>query len=130
MTTDPATPEQVPHAGAAPETAAAFAELLDLVRGGDGLLTDGPRRANDEVTAVEGYLRQTLLDRLAAAPPGSLDRAMSMFMGEAAPHAWPIHAAELEALGIPVENAEPAWSALVDGERRAQRRALPPWEGC
>lgn len=81
-------------------------------------------------TAVEGYLRQTLRDRLAAAPPGALDRAMRMFMGEAAPHAWPIHAAELEALGIPVENAEPAWSALVDGERRAQRRALPPWEGC
>lgn len=44
------------HAGEAPETAAAFAELLDLVRGADDLLTTGPRRAGDETTAVEGYL--------------------------------------------------------------------------
>jgi hypothetical protein len=52
---------------------------------------------------------------------------MSVFMGEAAPHAWPIHAAELETLGIPVEVAEPAWSTFVDDERRAQPKALDPW---
>ena len=56
MSTDPTTPGYLPHAGAAPETAAAFAELLDLVRSGDALIADGPRRAGDEVTAVEGYL--------------------------------------------------------------------------
>lgn len=78
-------------------------------------------------SAVEGYLRQTLRDRLAAAPPGALERAMSVFMGEAAPHAWPIHAAELETLGIPVELAEPAWSTFVDDERRAQPKTLDPW---
>jgi membrane-bound ClpP family serine protease len=79
-------------------------------------------------TAVEGYLRQTLRARLAGAPASALDQAMSVFMGESAPHAWPIHAAQLETLGIPVETAEPAWSTLVDVERRAQRRALAAWE--
>jgi membrane-bound ClpP family serine protease len=81
-------------------------------------------------TAVEGYLRQTLRDRLAGASPGALERAMSVFMGEAAPHAWPIHAAELDVLGIPVEVAEPAWSTFVDDERRAQQRAMDAWNGC
>jgi pimeloyl-ACP methyl ester carboxylesterase len=71
--------------------------------------------------AVEGYLRQTLSERLADAPPAALDRAMSVFMGEAAPHAWPIHASQLETLGIPVELAEPAWAGLVDDQRRARR---------
>jgi hypothetical protein len=55
---------------------------------------------------------------------------MSVFMGEAAPHAWPIHAPQLEDLGIPVETAEPAWASIVDDERQAQRRAFgAPEEG-
>jgi hypothetical protein len=78
--------------------------------------------------AVEGYLRQTLTARLAGSSPAAVERAMSVFMGEAAPHAWPIHAAQLEALGIPVEAAEPGWASLVDDARRALRYA--PEEGC
>lgn len=78
--------------------------------------------------AVEGYLRQTLTARLAGAPSAAVERAMGVFMGEAAPHAWPIHAAQLEALGIPVEPAEPAWASLVDDERRARRHVTE--EGC
>ena len=78
--------------------------------------------------AVEGYLRQTLTARLSGASSAAVDRAMGVFMGEAAPHAWPIHAAQLEALGIPVETAEPAWATLVDDERRTRRYA--PEEGC
>jgi len=80
--------------------------------------------------AVESYLRQTLEARLAGKPPAALERAMSVFMGESAPHAWPIHAAQLAALGIPVETAEPAWASLVDAERRAQRLAFPSPEDC
>ncbi len=81
-------------------------------------------------TAVEGYLRQTLGARLAGAPQAALERAMSVFMGEAAPHAWPIHAPQLEDLGISVETAEPAWASIVDDERQAQRRAFgAPEEG-
>jgi membrane-bound ClpP family serine protease len=79
--------------------------------------------------AVEGYLRQTLSERLTDAPPAALERAMSVFMGEAAPHAWPIHSSQLEALGIPVELAEPAWAGLVDDQRRARRHLFAAEEG-
>ena len=54
---------------------------------------------------------------------------MSVFMGEAAPHAWPIHASQLEALGIPVELAEPTWAGLVDDQRRARRHLFAAEEG-
>ena len=80
--------------------------------------------ATEYSKAVESYLRQTLSERLADAPPAALERAMSTFMGEAAPHAWPIHAAQLVALGIPVELAAPTWAGLVDEQRRARRHAF------
>jgi membrane-bound ClpP family serine protease len=84
--------------------------------------------ATEYSKAVESYLRETLRDRLADTSPSELERAMSVFMGESAPHAWPIHAQQLAALGLSVELADPAWSGLVDQERRARRQACVPEE--
>jgi hypothetical protein len=74
--------------------------------------------------AVEGYLRQTLTARLAERRQAAVERAMSVFMGEAAPHAWPIHAAQLEALGIPSRppNRRGRASSMTSGAQRGVRR--------
>ena len=76
--------------------------------------------AQEYDSAVSQYLRITLTDRLQGhADPAALDRAMAVFMGEHAPHAWPIKATDLARLGLPVEAAGRQWAGLVDEYRLA-----------
>lgn len=74
--------------------------------------------AREYERAIGGYLQQTLEARLPGASEPTLVRAMDLFMGEHAPHEWPIRRPELEALGIPVEPAARAWGEMVDAVRR------------
>jgi hypothetical protein len=60
------------------------------------------------------YLRETLAARLDSS---RIDAAMVKFMGEHAPHGWPIRRPEVEALGIRVGPVSPRWTALVDTMR-------------
>jgi membrane-bound ClpP family serine protease len=76
--------------------------------------------AQEYDSAVSQYLRTTLTDRLRDHPdPKALDRAMSVFMGENAPHAWPIKVTDLARLGLPVETTSRQWAGLVDEYRLA-----------
>jgi ClpP class serine protease len=73
--------------------------------------------AQEYDTAVSGYLRDTLRDRLGNAP-SAVDQAMKLFMGESAPHSWPIKAPQVKSLGLAVEAAAPEWAHFVDGYRQ------------
>ena len=75
--------------------------------------------AQEYDSAVSEYLRTTLEARLGGPDPAGLARAMSVFMGEQAPHAWPIKMTEIERLGLPVEPAGRDWARFVDEYRRA-----------
>lgn len=75
--------------------------------------------AQEYDSAVSRFLREALQQRLGRSDPGSLDRAMAVFMGEGAPHAWPIKAAELQRLGLLVEPAGSEWARFVDSYRQA-----------
>jgi hypothetical protein len=75
--------------------------------------------AQEYDSAVSSFLRETLQQRLERSAPGSLDRAMEVFMGENAPHAWPIKASDLQRLGLPVEAAGREWARFVDSYRQA-----------
>lgn len=74
--------------------------------------------AREYEQAIGGYLRQTLKARLPGADAPTLARAMDVFMGQHAPHEWPIRRPEVEALGIAVDPAARAWGEMVDGVRR------------
>jgi ATP-dependent protease ClpP protease subunit len=67
--------------------------------------------AREYEAAMRTYLRDTLGAHLAK---DRLDAAMATFMGEHAPHEWPIRSAEAQALGIPITPIAPKWTALVD----------------
>ncbi len=67
--------------------------------------------------AIRRFLRETLTARLGA-DPAALERAMAVFMGEHAPHEWPIRRSDVAALGLPLYNAAPSWAAMVDAYRR------------
>ena len=67
--------------------------------------------AREYETAMRKYLRDTLS---AHVEEDRLDAAMAAFMGEHAPHEWPIRRPEVAALGILVAPAAPNWTALVD----------------
>lgn len=76
--------------------------------------------AQEYDSAVSQYLRATLTDRLLGlADPAALERAMAVFMGEHAPHAWPIKMPDLQRLGFLVESAGREWAGFVDEYRRA-----------
>jgi membrane-bound ClpP family serine protease len=81
--------------------------------------------AQEYDSAVSEYLRSTLTDRLRG-HPAALARAMTVFMGENVPHAWPIKMPDLQRLGLPVEPAGREWAGFVDEYRRAldERAAL------
>jgi membrane-bound ClpP family serine protease len=81
---------------------------------GDGLYP----LAQEYDSAVSNFLQQALRDRFQTADRGALARAMELFMGMKAPHAWPIKLAEIRDLGLPVDLAEPAWARFVDSYRR------------
>lgn len=80
--------------------------------------------AQEYGTAVSGYLRETLRDRLGNAP-GAVDQAMKLFMGESAPHSWPIKAPQVKSLGLGVEPAAAEWAHFVDGYRQLRPEQSP-----
>ncbi|MBA3547975.1 MAG: hypothetical protein H0T76_15940 [Nannocystis sp.] len=67
--------------------------------------------AREYEAAMRTYLRETLAAHL---PESGLDAAMATFMGEHAPHEWPIRRPEASALGLPIAPITPKWTALVD----------------
>ena len=70
--------------------------------------------AREYEVAMRKYVRARLGAHL---PEDRLGPAMDLFMGEHAPHEWPIRRPEVEALGIPVTPAASQWSAMVDEVR-------------
>ncbi len=70
--------------------------------------------AREYDTSMRKYVRARLGERL---PEDRLGPAMDLFMGEHAPHEWPIQRPEVEALGIPVTPTESKWAELVDRYR-------------
>jgi pimeloyl-ACP methyl ester carboxylesterase len=67
--------------------------------------------AREYETSMRKYLRETLDARLDSS---RVDAAMVKFIGEHAPHGWPIRRHEVEELGIPVAPTAARWTALVD----------------
>jgi hypothetical protein len=74
------------------------------------------QRAREYDAAVSGYLRGVLEGRL---PPAQVRLGMSMFMGEDAPHEWPIRRDDVRRLGIPVLAADQRWARHVDAIRES-----------
>lgn len=72
--------------------------------------------AREYEAAIRRHVRQSLTSRLGS--PEAIDRALSVFMGEQAPHEWPIRAAEIQALGLDVGPADPRFADLVDAYSR------------
>ncbi|MFY0531698.1 SDH family Clp fold serine proteinase [Nannocystis pusilla] len=68
--------------------------------------------------AIGEYIRETLAARLPGASEAKLERAFKVFMGEAAPHEWPIRRPQVQALGLPVSPATRTWAEMVDAYRR------------
>jgi pimeloyl-ACP methyl ester carboxylesterase len=68
--------------------------------------------------AMTRYLRETLAARLPDAGEAALEQAMGVFMGDHAPHEWPIRRPEVEALGLDVTPAARSWGAMVDTFRK------------
>jgi hypothetical protein len=75
--------------------------------------------AQEYEAAIGQYVRETLEARLPDATEAELERAMGVFMGEHAPHEWPIRRPEVAALGLPVGPATRAWAEMVDTSRRS-----------
>ena len=76
--------------------------------------------AQEAYQAVSTYLEETLKNRLG--DPLAVERAMQVFLGHTAPHAWPVRAREVAALGLDVRLAEEKWSTLVDYARSPARQ--------
>lgn len=76
------------------------------------------RRASEYDAAVSRYLRDVLSSRL---PPAQVRLGMSMFMGEQAPHEWPIRREDVKGLGLSVVAADKRWARHVDAIRETQR---------
>lgn len=70
--------------------------------------------AREYEASMRTYLRDTLSVHV---PKDRLEAAMATFMGEHAPHEWPIRRPEAQALGIPITPIAPQWTALVDNLR-------------
>ena len=73
--------------------------------------------AKEYERAMKRYLGETLAARLPDADDAQLERALGVFLGEDAPHEWPIRRHQVEALGLPVSPATRVWSDMVDGYR-------------
>jgi len=70
--------------------------------------------AREYDVSMRQYVRARLGERL---PEDRLGPAMDLFMGEHAPHEWPIQRPQIEALGIAVAPAASRWAAMVDTYR-------------
>ena len=83
----------------------------------------GHAQAKEYELAVTRFLSDTFIGRFGREiPQAHLNRLLEVFLGENAPHAWPIARSQVEALGIPVETAPPMWGETVDKIRRRWRR--------
>ena len=69
--------------------------------------------------AVRDFLRDTLRHRRAQTSSVDVERAMATFLGDHAPHDWPIGRDQVEQLGLPVAPAPFAFAQLVDRHRRS-----------
>ena len=69
--------------------------------------------------AVRDFLRDTLRRRRAQTSSVDVDRAMATFLGDHAPHDWPIGRDQVERLGLRVDPAPSAFAQLVDRHRRS-----------
>lgn len=74
--------------------------------------------AHEYQTAITNYLRDTLLARLPDLDEEALWTTVGVFLGEHAPHEWPIRRDEVAALGIPVSPAARMWGEMVDAYRK------------
>ncbi|MDC0721734.1 SDH family Clp fold serine proteinase [Nannocystis bainbridge] len=74
--------------------------------------------AREYEVAMARYVRDTLTARLPGASEAALERAMGVFMGEHAPHEWPVRRPEVEALGLPVGPSARSWAEMVDAYRK------------
>ncbi len=70
--------------------------------------------AREYDVSMRRYVRARLSEHL---PEDRMGPAMDLFMGEHAPHEWPIQRPEVEALGIPVTPTASKWAELVDRYR-------------
>ena len=64
--------------------------------------------------SMRRYVQNRLSEFL---PKDRLGPALGLFMGDHAPHEWPIQRPEVEALGIPVALAASNWAEFVDAHR-------------
>ena len=70
--------------------------------------------AHEYDVSMRKYVRGALRKHL---PEERLGPAMDLFIGEHAPHEWPIQRPEVEAVGLSVTPAASKWAALVDRYR-------------
>lgn len=75
-------------------------------------------RAQEYEAAIIRYLRDTLMTRMPGASEEVLWSAVSVFLGEHAPHEWPIRRDDVVALGLPVAPAARSWAEMVDAYRK------------
>jgi membrane-bound ClpP family serine protease len=74
--------------------------------------------ASEYATAIGKYLHETIKARLEYADEDAIERAYDVFIGEHAPHEWPIRRPEVAALGFPVGPAKRSWGMMVDAYRK------------
>ncbi|SFF11263.1 Serine dehydrogenase proteinase [Nannocystis exedens] len=74
--------------------------------------------AREYELAIGRYVHDTLSARMPGASKTKIERALDMFMGEDAPHEWPIRRPEVEALGLQVGPAARSWGEVVDAYRK------------
>ncbi len=74
--------------------------------------------AHEYQTAITRYLHDTLLARLPDLDEEALWTTVGVFLGEHAPHEWPIRRDEVAALGLPVSPAARMWGEMVDAYRK------------
>ena len=74
--------------------------------------------ASEYAAAIGDYLQETIQARLPHADADTLGRAFGVFIGQHAPHEWPIRRPEVAALGFPVGPAKRSWGMMVDAYRK------------
>ena len=74
--------------------------------------------ASEYEKAIGTYLKETIKARLEYADENTIGRAYDVFIGEHAPHEWPIRRPEVVALGFPVGPAKRSWGMMVDAYRK------------
>jgi membrane-bound ClpP family serine protease len=74
--------------------------------------------ASEYAAAIGDYLQETIQARMPHADADTIGRAFGVFIGQHAPHEWPIRRPEVAALGFPVGPAKRSWGMMVDAYRK------------